>query len=278
MIPQLSIIIPCYNSEKTLAKTIESVLNQTYQYWEALIINDGSTDSTESIALAWVNKDARIKYYSKSNEGLGRTRNFGIAQAIGEYILPLDSDNLVEPDFANNAIKIFKNKIEIGVVHGHAEYFGEKNGIWTIDEFNLEKLLVGNYIDACAIYKKELWCKVNGYDENMPFQGFEDWEFWITLGAIGINFYHLKKTTFKYFVSNNSMSRSYTNQMIITNRDYIVKKHSELYYSKYCKKIFLLHEAQRKYNADFKNKKFIINCFSKLFFGFNIFKELKNIK
>ena len=78
MNPIISIIIPCYNSEATLVSTLNSVIEQKFQDWEALIINDGSTDYTEKIALEWVNTDNRFKYFSKKNEGLGKTRNFGI--------------------------------------------------------------------------------------------------------------------------------------------------------------------------------------------------------
>lgn len=251
MITRLSIIIPCYNSEKTLGSTLESVINQSYQNWEALIINDGSTDSTEAIASHWVNKDKRIRSFTKLNEGLGKTRNFGIAKAIGEFILPLDSDNLIEPDFASSAIKILEVKKEIGVVHGHAEFFGEKVGIWTIDEYNLEKCLIANYIDACAIYRKKLWTEVGGYDEAMPFQGQEDWDFWIALGNLNVKFYHLKQITFKYFVFNGSMIRSYNNEMLLINQNYIVKKYSVLYHKYYCN---ILHKNQIFYSGLMKNK------------------------
>lgn len=251
MIPILSIIIPCYNSEKTLERTLVSVLDQTYQDWEVLIINDGSTDNTETIASAWLNKDQRIRCYSKSNEGLGKARNFGITKAVGEYILPLDSDNLVEPDFASNAIKIFEDKNEIGVVHGHAEYFGERTGIWSIDEFNLEKILISNYIDACAIYKKELWSKVGGYDEKMPYQGQEDWDFWIALGILNINFFHLNQVTFKYFVNGGSMIQSFNNEMLLMNRDYIVRKYS-MFFHKHYSNLFSKNEIF--YSELIKNK------------------------
>lgn len=270
--PKLSIIIPCYNAEKTLEQTLISILNQTYQNWEAIIVNDGSTDNTEVIALNYIFKDQRIKYFSKSNEGLGRTRNFGIEKAVGEYVLPLDADNLVEPDFAENAVKILRARKEVGVVHGNAEYFGERTGIWKMSTFNLEKIVVDNYIDACAIYRKELWTKVGGYDEDMPYQGHEDWEFWIALGMVNVTFYHLNTITFKYFVSSTSMIHSFTNQMATSNRDYIVKKYSEYFYEKYCEKTTLLAKVQEQNNINLQSEKFIINCLTKKIIGFEFFK------
>ncbi|WP_278020436.1 glycosyltransferase family 2 protein [Flavobacterium ginsengisoli] len=126
MSPKLSVIIPCYNSEATLELTLNSILNQNFQEWEAIIINDGSKDATEEISIKWTEKDKRFKYFSKENGGLGKARNFGIERAQGIYILPLDSDNLVEENFSRKAISVFEKDLSIGVVHGYAEYFGEK--------------------------------------------------------------------------------------------------------------------------------------------------------
>ena len=275
MIKTLSVIIPCYNSKATLEATLKSVLDQDFDDWEAIIINDGSTDRTEEIALKWVKKDCRFKYYSKLNEGLGKTRNFGIDKANGTYILPLDSDNLVEKGFAKNAIKTFTSNADIGVVYGHAECFGERTGIWKVDEYQLEKMLIHNYIDACAIYKKEIWEKVGGYDENMPYQGHEDWDFWIALGLLHTKFYHLKEVTFKYYVSKSSMIRSFSENMLKENQDYIVKKYSEEYHAQYCRAISLLKKNENYFREKLKSKKVVINIFTKMFFGFILFKESK---
>ena len=267
MSPKLSVIIPCYNSEATLELTLNSVLNQNFEEWEAIIVNDGSTDRTEEIAIKWTLKDQRFKYFAKKNEGLGKTRNFGIEKAQGFYILPLDSDNLVDENFVRRAIAVFEKDSTIGVVHGYAEYFGEKEGLWKIDDFDLAKILIDNYIDACAIFKKELWAKVGGYDQNMPYQGHEDWEFWISLSGEGTVFYNLHEVTFKYFVSKNSMIHSFTNAMFYLNRDYIVKKHSRLYYNEYMK-ITLARSKEFK----ILNSKFFILSF-KLHNAFDFFKK-----
>ncbi|RMB57434.1 glycosyltransferase [Dokdonia sinensis] len=278
MNPELSIIIPCYNSEKTLEKTLASVLNQNFQNWEAIIVNDGSTDNTEATANAWVAKDKRFKYFSKPNEGLGKTRNFGISKAVGNYILPLDSDNLVIKEFGQEAIDLLNSNSKIGVVHGNAEYFGEKSGVWGISEFNLDRMLISNFIDACAIYRKELWEKVGGYDERMPYQGHEDWEFWIALGVRNIKFHHLHQITFKYFVSSNSMIRTFTDEMLVANRDYIVKKYSKVYHRKLAEKLNDIAHSKKQldvmqegFESKLKSEKFLINNLTKRLFGFTLF-------
>lgn len=278
MKPIISIVIPCFNSELTLESTLQSVLNQDFQNWEAIIVNDGSKDSTEDIALKWIEKDNRFKYYSKQNEGLGKTRNFGIDKAKGIYILPLDSDNLVEKDFIKKALNVFENNPNIGVIHGDAEYFGEKTGIWKVEPFCLEKMLIHNYIDACAIFKKELWVQVGGYDEEMPYQGHEDWDFWISFSQVNVKFYHLNQVTFNYYVSKKSMIHSFSSDMILANQDYIVQKHSRLYHEAFVKGFYKIKKEKlnlKKEKLNFKSKleseKFIINLFSKRFFGFTLF-------
>lgn len=261
----VSIIIPCFNSKATLAATLESVLKQNYQNWEAIIVNDGSIDETEEIALNWINKDNRFKYYSKHNEGLGKTRNFAIKKARGTFILPLDSDNQLEENFVLDAVSVFENNNNIGVVYGHAQYFGKKNGLWEVEEYKLEKMLVHNYIDACAIYKKKMWEQVGGYDENMPHQGHEDWELWVAFGNLSVVFYHLNKITFKYFVSSKSMSQLFTDRIILSNQDYIVKKHSRLYHEQYTRAFFMTLDQDKLKNESVLVKTsrdllFIIMC------------------
>jgi glycosyltransferase involved in cell wall biosynthesis len=271
MKPIISIIIPCYNSEATLQATLESVLSQDFQDWEAIIINDGSIDKTEEIALRWIKKDKRFRYFGKQNEGLGKTRNYGISRSNGSYILPLDSDNQLKKDFVSSAITVFEKDSSTGVVYGDAEYFGEKTGLWKVDEFDFTKMLVHNYIDACAIYKKILFEEVGGYDENMPYQGHEDWDFWVSLGQLNVKFYHLNKITFKYFVSKNSMIRSFTNKMHQQNSDYIFEKYNSQYQKHFAKLYLRCQEKEKEHSEVLRSEKFVIDLFCSTFFKFSIF-------
>lgn len=266
---KLSIIIPCYNSDLTLEETLKSVLCQEFQDWEAIIINDGSIDSTEEIALRWVKIDTRFKYYAKQNEGLCKTRNYGIARSIGVYILPLDSDNQLINDFTKEAVAFLDKDNSIGVVHGNAEFFGEKTGLWEIGEFRIENMLLDNYIDACAVYRKEFWEQIGGYDENLPFEGLSDWELWLAFAAINVRFFHLKKITFKYRVSKNSMIGIFTKEMADVTREYIARKYSSMYRYHYCKYV----SENTQLSSKLKNKRFVLNVFCKLFFGFTFSKQ-----
>ncbi len=103
----ISIIVPIYNAEKYLRKCIDSLVNQTKKELEIILVNDGSTDSTEQIIESY--KDERIKNYKNKNQGIGKTRNFGIEKATGKYLMFLDSDDFLEKD----ACEVLYNKAEI---------------------------------------------------------------------------------------------------------------------------------------------------------------------
>ena len=90
MNPLISVIVPCYNQAQYLDECLQSVLNQTYQNWECIIVNDGSPDNTHEIAESYCRKDARFKYFYKENGGLSSARNAGISISNGEFIQFLD--------------------------------------------------------------------------------------------------------------------------------------------------------------------------------------------
>ena len=94
---KISVIIPCYNVEKYIETCLESVLSQTYLNWEAVIVDDGSTDRTGVIADNYSSSDDRFRVFHKSNGGLADARNFGLSRATGEYLLFLDSDDFLMP-------------------------------------------------------------------------------------------------------------------------------------------------------------------------------------
>lgn len=111
---EISIIVPIYNAEQYLNKCIESLINQTKKELEFILINDGSTDNSESIIKSY--KDNRIKYFKRSNHGIGKTRNFGISKSTGKYIMFLDSDDYLEDDACEVLYKkIDKEKLDVVV-------------------------------------------------------------------------------------------------------------------------------------------------------------------
>lgn len=118
----ISIIVPAYNAEKYINKCIQSLLNQSKKEIEIIVINDGSTDKTEEIIKKY--KDKRIKYYKNTNQGIGKTRNFGINKAIGKYLMFVDSDDYISREACEHLFnKIEKDKSDIVV----CDYYKVKN-------------------------------------------------------------------------------------------------------------------------------------------------------
>lgn len=93
----ISIVIPTFNRSEYLTESIESVRRQTFKDWELIVVSDGCTDSTPKLMEYYTNLDKRIKYFRKKNEGIAKTRNFGIAKSTGEYIAVHDSDDIMMP-------------------------------------------------------------------------------------------------------------------------------------------------------------------------------------
>ena len=140
MHPIISFIVPCYNAEKYIHDCINSIINQTVQNWELLLIDDGSTDKTSSVCQDAANKSERIKYIQQENNGVSFARNRGLSLATGEYITCVDADDWLEPNF----IEMFlKSKIADINICGYREIFpnGKVRTEWTPQSLHSQKPL-----------------------------------------------------------------------------------------------------------------------------------------
>jgi glycosyltransferase involved in cell wall biosynthesis len=224
---KVSVIIPCYNDGHFLADAINSVLQYTDDEVEIIIVNDGSSDK-ETLAILKSYSDSDIKVLSHSNKGLAYSRNTGVKEAKGQYILPLDADNKIKPEYIKKAVEqLDANTCDI--VYANPTLFGEKiaEREFYSQEFDGPLLLTRNYIDACAIYRKSIWEKTGGYDEHMPFQGNEDWDFWVNCYMSGFCFRYINEELFYYRVSNNSMISNIRKKENEINNNYIIIKYKE---------------------------------------------------
>jgi len=202
---KVSIVIPCFNQGAMLREALASVEQvRNANLLEVIIVDDGSSEAeTRKILSELEQTDYRVVL--QPNRGLGAARNAGIRLAKGEFILPLDSDNRVRGVYLNEAVSVLEKNPNVGVVYADAEYFGERNGRWDVPEFDLLSLIRTNFIDACALYRRSLWEEVGGYDERMPWMGWEDWEFWLRVASHGGTFVHLPQVGFDYRVREDSM-------------------------------------------------------------------------
>jgi glycosyltransferase involved in cell wall biosynthesis len=224
----ISIITACYNQGNFLREAFASVQLEKYNdVFEHIVINDGSTDE-ETVRICNELRDYGVKVIHQQNKGLGAARNAGIKIATGKYILPLDSDNKIDPGIFIEAAQKMERDEKINVVYTDAKYFGAKNDDWIVGEFSIPQMLFCNFIDACALIRKSILDENNCYDGDMPAMGHEDWELWVRIGLTKNGFYYFKKLGFYYRVREDSMSATISNPNFIRNRQYIYNKHATL--------------------------------------------------
>ncbi len=182
--------------------SIEQVRNENLL--EVIVVDDGSSEVETTTILSQV-EEAGYCVVPQPNRGLAAARNAGIRRAKGEFILPLGSDNRLRDAYLNEGVSLLKNNIRLGVVYADGEYFGERTGPWRAQEFNLLSMIRGNFIDACALFRKKLWEEVGGYDEQMPWTGWEEWDFWLRVAYRQGTFVHLPKVGFDHRVASESV-------------------------------------------------------------------------
>lgn len=193
---KVSIIIPCWNQAHWLPEVIESALDQTVPC-EVIVVNDGSPDNASETA-----KKYPVRLVEKLNGGLSSARNAGIKEASGEWILTLDADDKIAPDFIE---KCLKNKGDYDIIATGQQEFGDTDRIWfphpepTFDDF-----ITANRINCCSLFKKEIWETIGGYDEEMRL-GYEDWDFWLRATQRGYKVKTIQEPLFFYRKHGTSM-------------------------------------------------------------------------
>ena len=275
--PLVSIVVPCYNQAQYLDETLQSVLDQTYANWECIIVNDGSPDNTEEKARVWTAKDSRFIYIYQENSGLCSARNKGIEIAKGEFILPLDADDKIAPDYVSLAVMSFQENDFLKIVYCKVEKFGEEQGAWLLPNFSHTVLVQGNLINCCAMYKKADWIKVGGYDVNLIY-GLEDWEFWIAILKTGGEVKCLNYVGFYYRIKKESMIKSLNLDKRKFSEDYVHTKHLDFVLANYDAIVKSNQNLIKKINKlefDFKSEKILLNALFYKVFKIKIFNIKK---
>ncbi len=224
---KVSVIIPCYNDGHYLNDSVGSVLNSTCKDVEIIIVDDGSTNP-DTLQVLEMYRQQGIRVISHPNGGLGYARNQGIKASAGQYILPLDADNKVTADFIQMAANLLDHSAD-DIVYSKPFFFGEDipERKFTTYHLQFDELLRMNYIDACAVYRRTVWEQVGGYDEQMPFQGNEDWEFWVSSYLKGFHFKFIEEELFGYRIHTGSMIAGTNAAKLEANQNYILLKHKQ---------------------------------------------------
>lgn len=185
--PKISVVMPVYNSEKFVAKAIESVIQQTYSNWELVIVDDGSNDNSSMIVEGYLH-DKRIRLLkNEKNSGISKTRNRAIMQASGVYIAFLDSDDVWLPDKLEKQVYFMKENEAVFICSSYfvadesGNIIGERN--FDVNKWNYKELLKTNNIGCLTVMIEAKLLKANP----MPEMKHEDYATWLNILRTGAN-------------------------------------------------------------------------------------------
>ena len=229
----ISIILPTYNGAKWIEKSIQSVIDQTYQNWELLVIDDGSTDDTSNIVSSMSFKDLRIRYIKNEvNLGVQKTRNIALNKSVGEYIAEIDQDDeWIDKDKLKKQVEFLKNNNDYVLV-GTGAIMVDETGVeiarYLMPETDLEirrKILRANcFIHSSVLYKANTVKDIGGYTvEKMS----EDHDMWLRLGRMG-KFMNFREYSVKYLFSTEGYN-SQDKILRLKQNLLFIKEHKDIY-------------------------------------------------
>ncbi|MFH0782747.1 MAG: glycosyltransferase family A protein [Pseudomonadota bacterium] len=225
--PKVSVVIPCFNQGQFVDEAVDSILAQSFTDFEIIVVNDGSTDGQTNRLLENYNRE-KTQVIVTMNMGLAGARNNGIAVAGGQYILPLDADDRIAPTYLEKAVAILDADSEVGIVYSNARLFGAVETGWLLPEYSLERMLVDNLIFCSALFRRDDWLAVGGYDLGMIY-GWEDYDFWLGLIERGRKVVRIEDALFFYRVASDSMVRSKEKWQKVAMFERIYQRHQRLF-------------------------------------------------
>lgn len=201
----VSIVVTCYNKEQYISDCVESInRNQTSLYYDILVVDDCSSDGSYDIARSLGCKVIR----NKNNLQTPSTRNIGIANTKGEYIICLDADDKIPSNYIqSNYDNIVENEVDIS--YSNSQCFGELNRMFNWPEFDIEKIRRGPFIHCSAMFKRKVWETVGGFDESF-INGSSDYDFWLNCAYNGFKFKKCNDTFLYYRIGTNLNSNKAT--------------------------------------------------------------------
>lgn len=260
---KVSVIMPCYNSGQYLQEAVESALRQTYKDLEIIVVDDGSVDEETLQALNRIAKLDRVRLLTQDNQGPSSARNLGIRECSGEYFLPLDADDLIEPDYVGEAVEVMESLPNVGIVYCHADFIGDLKGPWELPSFSWPTILVHNLIFNAALFRKADWETVGGYDQSM-LDGREDHDFVLRILGLRRTVYRLEGTYFHY-----RRYRGTRNDIIGQSREKLIRASARMFrnnvqlYADHAEDLFRYIFEQHDQVADLKYRYILIENFRK---------------
>jgi len=222
----VAIIVPVYNKGVFLDECIDSIFsNVTNLGFEVCIVNDASTDDSEKYISKWSERQVKIITHKK-NLGPSATRNTGIRNTTSPYIICLDADDTLEPNYIEETFKTLTRE-KVDIVYTNVNRFGMTTQKLVYPEFDITFLRKQNFIHCAALYKRIVWETLGGYDEGMLL-GLEDYDFWLRAGKHNFKFKKCDTTWINWRLHNNNLTEK-TNTVCKQIRKYLKVKHGDWY-------------------------------------------------
>lgn len=288
---KVSIIIPVFNYGFVIAETLKNLLDQSHQNWEAIIVDDGSTDNSREIIEEFTDLDTRFLYFYQENQGVSTARNFGIAQASGDYYQFLDGDDLLSPQKLSLQLEHFKSNSQIDISYTDSYYFHNENPkllspnmemdgrewmyklqgkgyktVWSLIDQNIA------VISSPLVRAKVMMNSGIRFREGKAF--LEDWEFWLKLAFADYSYHYLKNP--EAFTSIRLHTKSVSNRYLKEMKEEVLairlKMNELLSLSSFSKdeKEELLGLNKALYRGNYKGLIYDVGLWD--------FKELKRLK
>jgi glycosyltransferase involved in cell wall biosynthesis len=203
--------MPCYNSGAYIREAVDSVLSQTFQDLELLIVDSGSTDqyTIETIDELAALVHPKVKILRRTQQHLpGSNRNYGIERASGEFILCFDADDIIEPTFVEEALFV-SCCADYGLVGTSCRIFGMREQAHRLITYpTLEQVANGNAFVVCTVFRKDLWTKLGGFRDTGLGRNHvpEDWDFFVRAVAAGAKAYNRPGYGLRYRRHHNSLT------------------------------------------------------------------------
>ncbi|MEA2604698.1 MAG: hypothetical protein QOF89_5690 [Acidobacteriota bacterium] len=213
--PLVSVIIPCYNYGHFVPEAVDSVLAQTFQNFEILVIDGGSAEESLA-ALRELDRPKTQVYFREGRHLVGDNRNFGISSAQGKYVCCLDADDRIKPTYLEKALFLLETQ-DYGLVSTSIQSFGDQSTVYHVERFPvLADMLKGNHVSTCAVFRKDLWTRAGGFqDTGIGCDYFyEDWRLWVRFAALGTRFANIVEEPLFLYRIHSAQSLSSQNQAV----------------------------------------------------------------
>ncbi|CAK8724903.1 hypothetical protein KKHLCK_15320 [Candidatus Electrothrix laxa] len=225
--PKISVVIPCYNHGHYIDRAVNSILNQTVDDIEIIVVNDGSTDPFTADKLKKYDKP-KTRVLHTVNQGPSAARNFGITQAVGKYILVLDADDYYLPTFLEKGSAVLDQHSNVGIVACGIQHFGLDSGRKMPLGGDVRTFLAPSGLTGSALLRKVCWEQTGGYDETMKTTGYEDWNFWLDVTKREWAVHIIKEYLFYYHWKDESRRTKLNNQRAVSLGQ-VIRNHRDVF-------------------------------------------------